>query len=272
MTQQSGTTSDAVGETYDQFGDAGAADAMGGNIHVGYWDDDLDVPITEATDRLTDLVAGQLTLQSGQHLLDVGCGIGVPALRVAEAYDVRVTGVTVSAQQVATAAERAEGNDRVSFQFGDVLGLPFEDGSFDGAFAIESLLHIADQVAALTEIHRTVRPGGLLVIADQCQRQPFTGEDKALLDGMLDVYEIARINTPDEHRAFLAEAGWELLELTDISEQVRPSYGHASAAFRGIAAALEGPAAEQMTAAAELMAAYGQHPQAGYVLITARRT
>ncbi|WP_149184821.1 class I SAM-dependent methyltransferase [Streptomyces sp. TRM49041] len=286
MTQQSDTTSettpDSVGQAYDVFADAGTTTALGGNIHVGYWGDDHgdhgdhDVPITEATDHLTDLVADRLALRPDQHLLDVGCGNGVPALRIAGASQgVRVTGITVSHQQLAKAAKEAAGSDardRVSFLFADAMDLPFEDGSFDGAWAIESLLHMPDQAAALAEMHRVVRPGGRLVIADLCQRQPFTGDDRAVLDGMLSVYEIAGINTPDEHRARLAEGGWELLELMDIGEQVRASYGHASAAFREIAASLDAPAAEQITAAADLMESFGKHPHTGYVLITARRS
>ncbi|MEU7186655.1 methyltransferase domain-containing protein [Streptomyces sp. NPDC045369] len=275
MTQQPGTSPDSVGQAYDVFADAGATTALGGNIHVGYWDDDPGLPITEATDRLTDLVAARLDLRPDQRLLDVGCGNGLPALRIAGAHDVRVTGITVSHQQLAQADKEADGSDardRVSFRFADAVDLPFDDGCFDGAWAIESLLHITDQTAALAEIRRVVRSGGRLVVTDLCQRQPFTGEDRTVLDGMLDVYEIAGINTPDEHRARLAEAGWQLLELTDIGEQVRASYGHAAAAFRTIAASLEAPAAKQISAAADLMDAFGKHLHAGYVLITAQRT
>lgn len=271
------TTPGAVGRTYDTFADSGTTTALGGNIHVGYWPDGEDTaPMSEATDRLTDLVADRLAPRPGQRLLDVGCGNGVPALRIAEAHRVAVTGITVSAQQVAEASERAAAGSgprgRASFRFADAMRLPFDDASFDGAWAIESLLHMSDQTGALREIHRVVRPGGRLVITDLCQRQPFTGADRTVLDGMLRVYEIAGISTPDQLRDRLAEAGWRLLELTDIGERVRPSYGHGSAAFREIAASLDAPAAERITAAADLLEAFGRHPQAGYVLITAQRS
>ncbi|MGW7514417.1 cytochrome P450 [Streptomyces sp. NPDC054796] len=275
MTHQPDATPDSVGRTYDVFADAGASNALGGNIHVGYWEeDDHEVPMTEATDRLTDLVADRLALGPGRRLLDVGCGNGLPALRIAGAHGVGVTGITVSQQQLAQAEKEAEGSEargRVSFRLADAMALPFDDGSFDGAFAIESLLHMPDQGAALGEVRRVVRPGGRLVVADLCQREPFTGADKDVLDGMLDVYEIAGINTPDEHRSRLAEAGWELLELTDIGERVRASFGHASAAFRELAASLDAEAARHLTTAAGLMETFGKHPHAGYVLITARR-
>ncbi|MFJ3978009.1 methyltransferase domain-containing protein [Streptomyces sp. NPDC090021] len=271
----SGPTADSVGQAYELFSEAGATTALGGNIHVGYWDDDQDLPIAEATDRLTDLVAERLAPQPGQRLLDVGCGNGLPALRIAQRRRVRVTGITVSRPQVEQASREADGSEArglVDFQFADAMKLPYEDGSFEGAWAIESLLHMPDQSAALAEIHRVVRPGGRLVVADLCQRQPFTGEDRSVLDGMVRAYEIAGINTPDEHRAHLAEAGWELLELTDIGEQVRASYRHVSATFRELATTLDGFAAEQITEAADLMEAFGRHPHAGYLLITAQRS
>ncbi|AXG76603.1 methyltransferase domain-containing protein [Streptomyces paludis] len=274
MTQQSDTTAGSVGQVYDRFADAGTTTALGGNIHVGYWDGEHDVPITEATDRLTDLVAAHLVPRPGQRLLDVGCGNGVPALRIAEAYDVHVAGIGVSRQELDRAADRAKrsaARGRVAFRFADALDLPFADASFDGAWAIESLLHLSDQTTALAEIRRVVRPGGRLVVADLCSRRPFTGADSTLLDDMLRMYRIAGINTPDEHRARLTESGWRLRELTDIGEQVRASYGHAAVAFRELAASLDTAAARQITAAADLMEAFGKHPHTGYVLITAER-
>jgi hypothetical protein len=132
-------------------------------------------------------------------------------------------------------------------------------------------------LTGLTEITRlagvgtavVVRPGGLLVIADLCQREPFAGEDKAVLDGMLDTLHIAGVNSPDERRARVTEAGWRPLELMEIGEQVRPSYVHVGATFRESAASLPAPAAEQIIGAAGLMEAFGKHPHADHVLITA---
>lgn len=72
-----------VGGLYDRNTELvdGAAD---GNIHFGYWEGDSDSSsFLEATDRLTDLVAERVPAGSGRRLLDVGCGTGRPALRLA---------------------------------------------------------------------------------------------------------------------------------------------------------------------------------------------
>ncbi|WP_434442854.1 SAM-dependent methyltransferase [Lentzea sp. E54] len=266
---------DAVGGKYDQFAQAGTTEALGGNIHAGYWDPGAeDVPMVIATDRLTDLVAERLALRPGHRVLDVGCGNGFPALRIAETHDVHVTGITVSPEEVSRAtglAAESEVADRVAFRLADAAGLPGDLGTFDAVFAIESLLHLPDQAAALAGLRRFVRPGGRLVVADLCRREPFTGAGEEVLAGMIRTLEIAGINTPQEHRAVVERAGWQLLELADIGENVRPSYGHVAAAFRRIAASVPPAAAGDVLTAANLMSAFGENPSSGYVLITAQR-
>jgi N-methyltransferase StaMA len=266
---------DAVGGKYDQFAQAGTTEALGGNIHAGYWDPGAEhVPMAAATDRLTDLVAQRLALRSGDRVLDVGCGNGFPAMRIAEAHDVHVTGITVSQQEVDRASELAAGSpvaDRVTFRLADAADLPEDLGTFDAVFAIESLLHLSDQAAALARLRRFVRPGGRLVIADLCQREPFTGAGEAVLAGMVRTLEIAGVNSEQEHRANVERSGWDLLELLDIGENVRPSYEQAAQAFRRIADAAPPFAAADIITAAELMSAFGENPSSGYVLITAQR-
>ncbi|MDX3660816.1 methyltransferase domain-containing protein [Streptomyces sp. ID05-26A] len=263
---------DAVGGKYDQFAQAGTTEALGGNIHAGYWDSGTEhVPMAAATDRLTDLVAERLALRPGDRVLDVGCGNGFPAVRIAEAHGAHVTGITVSQQEVDRATELAAGSDRVVFRLADAASLPDDLGTFDAVFAIESLLHLPDQAAALARLRRFVRPGGRLVVADLCQREPFTGAGEAVLAGMVRTLEIAGINSEQEHRAGLEKAGWDLLELLDIGENVRPSYARAAEAFRRIADTAPPFAAADIITAAELMAAFGENPSSGYVLITAQR-
>lgn len=158
----------------------------GGNFHIGLWPDratppedaDRDGRLVEASmagDRLTDLLVEQLALAPDQRLLDVGCGVGRPALRLARATGAEVTGITISGIQVrlATGQARAASLDHlVGFQLADAADLPFPDESYDAAWAIESLLHIPDTRRALTEIHRILAPGGPFVISDMILRAP----------------------------------------------------------------------------------------------------
>src|SRR3954470_6701138 len=60
--------------------------SWGDNFHFGYWDGPSDTSsVEEATDRFTDLLIERLAVGPGDRVLDVGCGIGRPALRLASA-------------------------------------------------------------------------------------------------------------------------------------------------------------------------------------------
>jgi len=108
-------------------------------------------------------------LQPGMRLLDAGCGPGSITSGLAEAVAPgAATGVDVSADAVsaarALAAERGVANAR--FLDGDVCALPFPDSAFDAAFAHALLQHLADPLAALQELRRVLRPGGVIGVAD----------------------------------------------------------------------------------------------------------
>lgn len=73
---------------------------FGRSIHLGFWPDGDDgSSLAEAQDRLTDLVAAQCGAQAEALVLDVGCGTGGPARRLARAANVSVTGISISPQQ-----------------------------------------------------------------------------------------------------------------------------------------------------------------------------
>ena len=148
--------SSAVAEFYDN------TEAMevfaGENLHVGYWDTlpgdptDQGADFVEAQNRLTDLVGARSGAVQNARLLDVGCGTGGPARRLARTTGVAVTGVTISSNQVEVAAARSreQGLDtRTDFRLADAASLPFADQQFDGAFAIESIVHMQDKPAGL---------------------------------------------------------------------------------------------------------------------------
>ncbi|CAM5644480.1 Demethylrebeccamycin-D-glucose O-methyltransferase [Streptomyces griseoloalbus] len=136
--------------------------AWGENLHYGYWEDDADDSTVEAaTARLTDLLIGLLDPAPGAGVLDIGCGVGKPALQLVEARKARVTGIAISDVEVEQATQRAAEagrSDLTTFRNADVQELPFDDNSFDGAWAVESLLHVPDRGRALAETARVLRP------------------------------------------------------------------------------------------------------------------
>ncbi|OON77963.1 SAM-dependent methyltransferase [Streptomyces tsukubensis] len=248
--------------------------AVDGNIHVGYWDSPTDDrSLNQATDRLTDLVAGRLAASPGTRLMDVGCGTGRPALRIAGATGARVSGISVSDEDIDLARTRAHATalaDRVDFRYADALALPFEAATFDGAWAIESMMHIPDRTAALTEIARTLRPGSPLVITDVLLRSPVTGDSADLVRRTCRAFQSPSLPQPAELRTALDRAGLELVDFDDIGEHVRRTYQAFADGFEGVTPSADDPHYEFFNSTRSLPR-FGALPQIGYVFLVARR-
>ena len=217
-------TRESVGAFYDRANTV-IARVQGGNMHYGYWtgpDDDSDYEVAGA--RLTDEMIVRIAAGAGERVLDVGCGPGRPAVRLARASGAEVLGISVSEQDVRLAGERAVAEglaDRVGFRLADMLDLPFPDDSFDHAMALESIVHVPDRVRALSEIRRVVRPGGRIVLTDFTVREAPAGRTGETFAGVLDSWRAAEPVRAGDYRRFADEAGLVLDEVTDITENTK---------------------------------------------------
>ncbi len=101
-------------------------------------------------------------------LLDVGCGTGVFASRVKDAFpEVEVWGVDLAPEMIRMGRERwmsLPGEFRPVQ--GDSERLPFATGSFDVVTCSNSFHHYPHQERAVAEIRRVLRPGGRLILID----------------------------------------------------------------------------------------------------------
>jgi SAM-dependent methyltransferase len=101
----------------------------------------------------------------GDTILDLGCGAGHWSARIARTYSwVRVTGCDYGIDFVRRAKKR-HASGRVSFLVGDMLSLPFAEGSFHCVYTDNTLEHTFDADRTLKDIHRVLRWGGVLVAA-----------------------------------------------------------------------------------------------------------
>jgi SAM-dependent methyltransferase len=123
----------------------------------------------EATKQLRAWEREQLSLRSGQRLLDVGCGLGDAA--VALSIDLgdqgEVVGIDGSEVMLAEARVRAaDATCRVRFTVGDAGALDEPDASFDAVRTERMLQWVPDPARAVAEMARVLRPGGRVCLTD----------------------------------------------------------------------------------------------------------
>jgi 27-O-demethylrifamycin SV methyltransferase len=197
---------------------------LGPELHYGVFDGP-DEPLEVATGRLTTLMVEAARLEPGQRVLDVGCGTGAPACRLATEHGVEVVGITTSAVGVeaarARAAEAAVTGVTFEVRDGTDNGLP--EASFDRVWVLESSHLMPDRAALLHECARVLRPGGRVVLCDIIRRReiPFLElRDRQREFAVLrTAFGAARMDSLDQYAAHARAAGLEPEDPVDLTSR-----------------------------------------------------
>lgn len=159
---------------------------------------------------VTRVLIERTGIHEGQSVLDVAGGAGEPSLTIARAVGPNgsVTCTDVVAEMVEAAEQEAnrQGLKNVQFRQCSADALPFPDNSFDAVVSRLGVMFFPDPVAAVREILRVTKPGGVLgfVAWHESQLNPFC----YLVSGVMDQHVSAPPADPDASNAFrFAEHG-----------------------------------------------------------------
>ncbi len=161
--------------------------------------------------RTVENSAGYLLsqLSPGTRVLDVGCGPGTITIGMASRVgEGRVLGIDAAEEVLVVARNEAArlGRRNVTFEVGDAYHLGYSDGAFDVVHAHQVLQHLTDPVAALAEMRRVCRPGGVVAARDGDYGGMFWFPESPELDEWRDLYRhVARSigGEPDAGRRML---------------------------------------------------------------------
>jgi len=162
-------------------------------------------------------LAGAAGLDAFTRVLDLGCGIGGPARYLAATFGCKVTGVDLSPGFIDAATyltARCGLSDRVMFQVGEALHLPFDDASFDAVFLQHVAMNIADHTALYKEMRRILAPGGRFATYDLVLRH---GDPLYPVPWARDA-SVSFLLTESETRTALEEAGYKAILWRDDTE------------------------------------------------------
>lgn len=162
-------------------------------------------------------------LQCGQasHLLDVACGSGGPALRIAARTGCRITGVDIHAQGIANATEAARGrglDPTTRFEVVDAgRPLPFPDGSFDAITCIDAINHLPHRAAVLADWRRLLKLDGRLLFTDPIVVTGILTNEEIRIRSSIGIFLFA---PPGEDERLLQQAGFDLLRRDDVTDNM----------------------------------------------------
>ncbi len=195
------------------------------SLHYGVWTKGIR-NLAEAMLNTNLMLARLGGINKDSYVLDAGCGCGGSSICLADNIGCKVTGITLSAKQVSTAANEAKKRGvghLVSFQQMNYTATAFPDNAFDFVWAIESMQTAPDKSAFLKEASRVLKPGGKLLIADCFKSYRYNIEDEINVAIMFNGWAVEDIVTPDNFTELAQDAQLALVLEKDLTKEVNPT-------------------------------------------------
>lgn len=207
------------------------------NMHFGYYRWGLNPFRREGMlNRMNEEVHSRLNLQDSpnEHVYDLGCGLGASIRYAGNRFQhAKFTGVTIVNWQVQKGRELLPAQEpRLNIIEADYQAVPAPANSADGVYALESACHAkrSDKAYLIAEMHRLLKPGKRLVVADGFMINPNKKAGKLAqraIDAIGKNWAVDEFAQLEYFTQKLKEQGFVDIEVKDISWNIAPSVLHA---------------------------------------------
>ncbi|MCU1493476.1 MAG: putative Sterol 24-C-methyltransferase [Acidimicrobiaceae bacterium] len=220
------------------------------DLYYAYWGEFFHLAIFEPGSDPADLAdayektheryLGALGGITTRRILDVACGGGALSAWLAARTAGEVVGVDQSDSQLAHASRWIAGGQRPNLRFvqHDAMRLSdLAEPPFDAAVCLDAACYLPDRELALRGLAARLRPGARLLLVDWCRAERLRRLQRELiLEPLCRYWAIPDLETASGYRRSFEAAGFRILEIDDLSEQVLPNWDRGyQAALRAIA-------------------------------------
>ncbi len=210
----------------------------GRHIHHGLWDEvavdgavsnfsQLSASSAAAQLRLTEAMIEMARIESGDRVLDVGCGLGGSSIQLARHAGCDVTGITLSRFQQRWASAAARWNrvaSKTQFLRADAEQIDFEADQFDVVWSIECTEHLFDKPAFFRRAARWLKPGGRVAICAWLSSDESSPESRQQTFDVCEGFFCPSLGTADDYRGWMRDAGLQFDGWNDWTSQVTPTW------------------------------------------------
>lgn len=206
----------------------------GEHLHHGYYDPTE--PPNNQNDRqaqtlLIEKIVQWAGLETCEHFIDVGCGVGGSSLWLAQNFGKNTsgTGISLSSYQVQRANSKARSmgySRQLKFQIANALAMPFADNTFDIVWSLESAEHMADKAQFLQECYRVLKPQGRLIMATWCHREvdqkDLSNYEQNHLQRIYSAYCLPYVISLNDYYSLSESCNFQQIKTADWTRAVEP--------------------------------------------------
>jgi len=174
---------------------------------------------------IINIITDELTLD-GKNILDFGCGTGNYAIAISKIVNAKIFGVEPSDGMREKALAKG-----VDARFGNHSNIPFDDCFFDFVYMTDVIHHVPDIEEMFLELHRVLKPGGLICILTESHRQletrffvkhfPSTVDvEMRRYPDISDIVDAAKIANLNEHKIIVTDKDSDVIVSEEFLKQV----------------------------------------------------